>query len=417
MFALVDCNNFYASCERLFRPDLKQVPIVVLSNNDGCVIARSNEAKDLGIKMGEPFFQIKQLVRTHKVHAFSSNYTLYGDLSQRVMSVIEEEWPEVEIYSIDEAFLDLSSLPQSQHTEFCTRLQKKILLCTGIPTSVGIGPSKTLAKAANFIAKKKLKTPVFNITQERLWLSQLDVGDVWGIGHKWAAKLINQGINTAADLASVNPHFMKKNFNVVMMRTIMELKGTPCSGLEEAEAKQSIMSSKSFGQMQTQFGALANAVSSHAARGCEKARAQDLVAGRVYVFVRSNVFREDLKQYAKCMEYRLVNPTADTRIITHLAKRCLRKLFKPGIYYKKVGVMLEDLRPNNPRQHDIFNPLSDQELEHSDRLMTVFDKINARFGSHTMRLAAEGYGTTWKMRAELCSPCYTTRWSELPVVR
>jgi DNA polymerase V len=417
VFALIDCNNFYASCERLFRPDLKQVPIVVLSNNDGCVIARSNEAKDLGIKMGEPFFQIKHLVKKHQVQAFSSNYTLYGDLSQRVMTVIEQEWPEVEVYSIDEAFLDLSTLPIHRHTEFCTYLQQKILRCTGIPTSIGIGPTKTLAKVANFVAKRKLKTPVFNVTHERHWLSLIDVGDVWGIGFKWAAKLISQGIRTAADLAAVNPHLMKKNYNVVMMRTIMELKGTPCAGLEEAEAKQSIMSSKSFGQMQTQFSALAHAVSSHAARACEKARVQDLVVGRVYVFVRSNVFREDLKQYAKSMEYRLVNPTADTRIITHVAKRCLKKLFKAGIYYKKVGVMLEDLRPNNPRQQDLFNPISDEELTHSDRLMSVFDKINERFGSHTVRLAAEGYSTTWKMRAELRSPCYTTRWTELPVVR
>ena len=416
MFALIDCNNFYASCERLFRPDLRHTQIVVLSNNDGCVIARSNEAKELGIKMGEPFFQIKALIKKHHIEAFSSNYTLYGDLSQRVMTTIEQSWPDVEIYSIDEAFLDISSLPKKDHDFFCLQLQQKILRCTGIPTSIGIGPSKTLAKAANFIAKRKLKTPVFNISEERCWLAQIEVGDIWGIGRQWAAKLIGQGIKTAADLSSLNPHQIKKQYNVVLMRTVMELKGIPCSGLEDAQAKQSIMSSKSFGQMQTGFSDLAQAISSHAARACEKARHQGLVAKRVYVFVRSNPFREDLKQYVKSIEYRMVNPSNDTRIITQVAKRCLKKLYKNGIYYKKVGVMLEDLIPSNPRQHDMFNPISEETVKQSEQLMSVFDKINARFGRHSVRLAAEGYSEMWKMRSEMRSPCYTTRWSELPIV-
>lgn len=417
MFALIDCNNFYASCERLFRPDLRTKPIVVLSNNDGCVIARSNEAKALGIQMGEPFFQIKSLVKKHKIEAFSSNYTLYGDLSQRVMRVIEESWAEVEIYSIDEAFLDLTTLPESMHTEFCSALQRKILRFTGIPTSIGIGPSKTLAKAANFIAKKKLKTPVFNITHEQQWLAQIEVGDVWGVGRQWARKLIKQGIHTAADLSALNPHQIRQNYNVVMMRLVMELKGISCIGLEEVNAKQSIMSSKSFGQMHTQFDVLAQAISSHVARACEKARSQNLVAGRVSVFVRSNPYREDLKQYMNSMEYKLINPTNDTRIITQVAKRCLKKLFKEGIFYKKVGVMLEELRPNQFQQNDIFNPVSNEERTQSVKLMSVVDQINARFGSYSVRLAAEGYSNVWAMRSEMRSPCYTTRWSELPVVR
>ena len=416
MFALIDCNNFYASCERLFRPDLRHTPIVVLSNNDGCVIARSNEAKALGIQMGVPFFQIKSLIKNHHVAVFSSNYTLYGDLSQRVMRVIEETWAEVEIYSIDEAFLDLSSLAAHEHDAFCLQLQQKILRYTGIPTSIGIGSTKTLAKAANFLAKKKLKIPVFNLSQTNFWLAHIDVADVWGIGRQWTVKLKQQGIQTAFDLSQLNPHQIKRQYNIVLMRTVMELQGIRCHGIEETKPKQSIMSSKSFGQMQTQLSDLLQAVSCHAARACEKARAQNLLATNVHVFLRSNPFRQDLKQYVNSIEYRLVNPTHDTRSITQVAMRSLTKLFKTGIYYKKVGVMLGELIPKNPTQPDMFNPITEQDAQKSEQLMLVFDKINARFGSHTVRLAAEGYHQAWKMRSELRSPGYTTRWSELPIV-
>ncbi len=249
MYALIDCNNFYASCERLFRPDLADKPIIILSNNDGCVIARSNEAKALGFKMGDPYFQVRGLCKQHQVHVFSSNYTLYGDLSHRVMTVILESWTDVEVYSIDEAFIDLSTLATNLHDSFCEHLQKTILKVTGIPTSIGIGPTKTLAKIANHICKKELKIPVFNVTNQREWLKKIAVGDVWGIGRQWNKKLVNQGIYTANDLAQMNTHLLKKQFNVVMMRTAMELQGIACAGLEEEEPKQSIMSSKSFGEM------------------------------------------------------------------------------------------------------------------------------------------------------------------------
>lgn len=417
MFALIDCNNFYASCERLFRPDLRAKPIVVLSNNDGCVIARSNEAKALGIAMGEPFFKIKAMSRQHGIHVFSSNYTLYGDLSQRVMSVIEASWPEVEIYSIDEAFLDLSTMPQSMLDSFAIELQKSILKSTGIPTSIGIGPTKTLAKIANHICKKELKIPVFNVSDQRHWLGKISVGDVWGVGRQWQKKLMDKGIYTALDLSQLNPHLIKKQYNVILMRTVMELQGIPCGGLEETQAKQSIMSSKSFGEMQSEFSSLAQAVSSHCARACEKARKQNLLAQRLYVFVRSNPFRQDLEQYSKSIECRLVNPTDDTRIITKVAKLCLKKLYKPGIQYKKIGVMLEDLIDKSAIQLDLFHQPSDETLIKKDQLMSVFDTINNRFGSQTIKLAAEGYCKPWAMRSQMRSPCYTTRWSELPVVR
>jgi DNA polymerase V len=416
MFALIDCNNFYASCERLFRPDLQYQPIVVLSNNDGCVIARSNESKALGIAMGEPFFKIKALCKQHKIHAFSSNYTLYGDISHRVMLTIEDEWPHVEIYSIDEAFLDLSTLSESQLESFCTQLQKRVLKVTGIPTSIGIGKTKTLAKAANFLCKKVLNTPVFYLNNQDL-LQKISVGDVWGIGRQWAKKLTNQGINTAYDLAQTNAHLLKRQYNVVLMRTAMELSGIPCATLEATEPKQSIMSSKSFGEMQNTFPAVAQSVSSHCARAVEKLRAQNLVAQRMYVFVHTNRFREDLAQHFQSMEVKLINPTDDLRVITKMAKRCLRRIFKNGFYYKKAGVCLEDLIPKDPRQMDMFHQPSDEMLEKTEQLMSVFDKINQKFGRHTMRLAAEGYSKPWAMRSELKSPAYTTRWSDLPQVR
>ncbi|MCL9685725.1 Y-family DNA polymerase [Legionella maioricensis] len=417
MYALIDCNNFYASCERLFRPDLRDKPIVVLSNNDGCVIARSNESKALGIAMGEPFFKIKALCKQHKVFVFSSNYTLYGDLSHRVMTTIEEAWPHCEIYSIDEAFLDLSTMPVNQHDAFCIALQKKILKETGIPTSVGIGQTKTLAKIANHCCKKIFKTPVFNVSSQReAILKQIPVGDVWGVGRQWSKKLMNRGIQTAFDLASVNVHQLKKQFNVVMMRTAMELQGIPCGGLEEAQPKQSIMSSKSFGQMQTQYSSVAQSLSSHCARAVEKLRQQHLVAQRMYVFVHTNRFREDLAQHFQSIEVGFINPTDDLRIITKFAKKCLRRIFRPGYHYKKAGVCLEDLIPKDPRQLDMFHQPSDESLEKTEQLMFIFDKINQKFGRSTIRLAAEGYSKPWAMRAELKSPAYTTRWADLPIV-
>jgi DNA polymerase V len=415
MFALIDCNNFYASCERLFRPDLREKAVIILSNNDGCIIARSNEAKDLGIAMGEPYFKIKALCKQHQVVVFSSNYTLYGDLSHRVMSTIEQAWPHIEIYSIDEAFLDLTTLPEALRESFCLDLQKKILKETGIPTSIGIGQTKTLAKIANFLCKKVLKIPVFDVsTQREHWLKQIAVGDVWGIGRQWSKKLINRGINTAYDLSATNAHMIKKQFNVVMMRTAMELQGIPCGGLEDAAPKQSIMSSKSFGEMQTQFSSVSQSLSSHCARAVEKLRQQKLVAQRIYVFVHTNRFREDLAQHFQSIEVNFINPTDDLRIITKFAKKCLRQIFKSGYYYKKAGVCLEDLIPKDPRQLDMFHQPSDETLEKTEQLMSLFDSINKKFGRQTIRLAAEGYSKPWAMRAQLKSPAYTTRWSDLP---
>ncbi len=416
MFALVDCNNFYASCERLFRPDLRNEPIVVLSNNDGCVIARSNEAKALGIAMGVPHFKIKALCKQHHVRVFSSNYTLYGDLSQRVMNVIEENWPHVEIYSIDEAFLDLSSLDQSYHDVFCKDLQQTILRHTGIPTSIGIGLTKTLAKLANHIAKKELVIPVFNLREPQNWLQRIDVGEVWGVGRAWHKKLLQHGINTAQDLAVADPVAIKNQFNVMLQRTHLELNGIPCAKLAVEEPQKNIISSRSFGIMQTEYKHLAQAISSHCARACEKLRNQHLLAQHLSVSVYANRFRYDQPQYYNTIDFRLVHPTDDIRYLTQCAKFCLQKIYRTAIQYKKVGIQLGDLTPRHHLQMDLFNQPSSNAQQRTEQFMNIIDSINCKFGSSTIRLAAEGYNKPWSSIAQLKSPSYTTQWSELPVV-
>lgn len=417
MFALVDCNNFYASCERLFRPALRNKPVLVLSNNDGCVIARSNEAKALGIKMGVPYFQIKAFCKQHQIHVFSSNYSFYGDMSRRVMFVIEEHWPEVEIYSIDEAFLDLKTLPKSEQNNFCVSLQRTILRYTGMPVSIGIGATKTLAKLANHVAKKELKVPVFNIDEQRFWLTKIAVGDVWGVGRKWDKKLMQSGIYTASDLATIDLSGKKNQFNVTLRRTVMELQGTSCSGLAEPEFRKSIVSSRSFGSMQTEYLFVSQAISSHCARAWEKLRQQGLVASHLSIMIQTNRFRPDLPQYQQSIGYKLVSPTDDLRYLTRCARFCLSKIFRSGFHYQKVGVYLGDLVDKRYMQLDLFNQSSEEELQHTEQLMSVFDAINKKYGRHTLRLAAEGHVKPWAMRIQMRSPSYTTEWSELPIVR
>lgn len=418
MYALVDCNNFYASCERLFRPDLRNKPIVVLSNNDGCIIARSNEAKALGIAMGVPYFTIKALCKQHQVHVFSSNFSLYGDLSQRVMSVIKNAWPNVEQYSIDEAFLNLRTMPENVHDTFCAHLQRQILTHTGIPTSIGIGPTKTLAKIANHLCKKDLKIPVFNISQQREWLTYVGVGDVWGVGKQWHKKLLTYGISTAADLAALHPRELKQQFNVALLRTAMELQGIACCTNDATTPRQSILSSKSFDTMQTEFNPLAQAISSHAARAYDKLREQHLLVKHITVFVRTNRFRHDLPQYNNKTLCKLIHPTDDLRLITRIAKQCLMTLYQPNFAYKKVGICFEALIHNNHQQFDFFNQPTDESLQKKNQLMTVFDGINHKFGRHTIKLAAEGcHNQPWIMRTDMRSPRYTTQWLELPVIK
>jgi len=417
MFALIDCNNFFVSCERLFRPDLSKKPVVVLSNNDGCVISRSNEAKALGIAMGAPYFKVKGLCKQYGVQAFSSNFTLYGDLSYRVMCIIEESWAHMEIYSIDEAFLDLGSLtPASRHV-FCDNLHQRILKETGIPVSIGLGKTKTLAKIANHIAKKLLNTHIFDMTNQEVWLNKIAVNDVWGVGRRWSKKLLQKGIHTAADLAKTNPKFIKDNFNIVLMHTAVELSGTACSNLEYREKKQSITSSRSFGVLQTEYRYLAEAISAHCAYVYQKLRQQQQATQHLTVFVQSNRFRNDLPQYANAIDFRLIHATDDLCYLTRAAKFCLRKIFKAGVHYQKVGVLISDFKDKNIQQMDLFNQPGDDELAKTERVMSCLDEINRKFGRHTLHLAAEGCGKPWAMKQLLKSPNYTTQWGELPVVR
>ncbi|OCH99382.1 DNA polymerase V, subunit C [Legionella jamestowniensis] len=416
MYAIIDCNNFYASCERLFRPDLVEKPIVVLSNNDGCVVARSKEAKVLGIPMAVPFFQVKALCKQHKVHIFSSNYALYGDLSQRVMRVIEENWPDMEIYSIDEAFLDLKTLAFEKLDRFCVDLQKKILKNTGIPTSIGIGRTKTLAKVANCIAKKNLSTPVFNITgQEAIWLPRIGVNEIWGIGRQWGRKLIGLGVTNAYELATMNQQLLKNKFSVVLQCTALELTGKACLELEVPQPKQSIMSSCSFGQLQSEYHALAEAISHHCNIAWAKMRKQGLATQHLSVFIRSNPFHQHLPQYANVIGFRLINPTDDIRYLIQAAKFCLKQIYKEGISYYKCGVLLSDLTDKHCRQMDIFNQPSEEALLQSEKIMKTIESINKKYGTHTIRLAAEGLQKSWSMKRGYKTPSYTTRWSELPL--
>jgi DNA polymerase V len=418
MFALIDCNNFYASCERLFRPDLRAKPIIVLSSGDGCVIARSNEAKALDIKMGEPYFKIQSLCHKHKVQVFSSNFTLYRDLSQRIMSIIEEAWEDVEIYSIDEAFLDLSNMNICLQEAFCLDLHKKILKCTGIPVSIGLGASKTLAKISNHIAKKELKTPVFNVTHQLDWLKKIDIGDVWGIGRQWRKKLMNQGIYNAYDLTQTDVQLLKQQYNVMIMRTAMELKGISCLQIHEAAApKKTILSSRSFNGMQTELAMLSQAISMHCHNLYEKLRTQKSLAGSITVFLRTNRFRQDLAQYAQSASIKLIIPTDDVRLLTHHAKQCLQAIYKPGYAYKKVGVYVTELTDNSRYQGDLFTFVCEKKAKQTKAFLTVLDTINQRFGKQTLHLGALGFNKKWDVKFHAKSPAYTTRWSELLKVR
>lgn len=417
MFALIDCNNFYASCERLFRPDLANRPIVVLSNNDGCVIARSQEAKALGIAMGEPFFKIRAVCKSEQVAVFSSNFKLYGDISRRIMAFIEEQWPNAEVYSIDEAFLNLQGLSLESALSFAEDLAKRIRQAIGIPVSIGIGPSKTLAKTANYLAKKHQQRAVFALLPEnKAWLTRTPVEEIWGIGRDWGKKLRHAGIADAYALAQTDTAFLRKRFNVIMLRTALELRGIVCRGLEDNQPRQSIISSKSFGKAQTEQNYLEQAISNHARRAWEKLRQQGSCVRLISVYARTNRFREDLPQYRNQITVQLSNPSDDLRRITEAAKQGLQKIFKPGFYYTKVGIRLLDLCPQDAITKDLFESPSQEACQKKDALMQAIERVQERYGRGSLRLAAEGYVQPWAMKSEQKSPNYTTSWQELPIV-
>lgn len=414
MIALVDCNNFYASCERLFQPQLIGKPVVVLSNNDGCVIARSNEAKALGIRMGVPAFQIKELIAAKQVSVFSSNYALYGDISSRVMQILQTAAPEVEIYSIDEAFMHLQEILEKEILAFCVDLRNKIRKWTGIPVSIGVAPTKTLAKVANKYAKKLSSTTGVFILNDRNSIAQIlkevAIGDIWGMGGATSKKLNKIGVYTAADFLALPLPYVRKQFTVTGERTWRELQGEACIELEMVTpVKKNICTSRSFGTMLHDYDTIAEAVANHTASCSAKLRAQNSVAGVVQVFIHTNGFRKDLGQYGSNICMQLPQPSNDAGVLIHTALLGLKKIFVNGYSYKKAGIIVSELSAANAVQGNLFEMVNPRKKE----VGLVLDSLNARFGKQKLRIAAQGFGKTWHLKQEKRSPCYTTRWDNL----
>ncbi|SNT41535.1 MULTISPECIES: Y-family DNA polymerase [unclassified Pseudomonas] len=418
VFALIDCNSFYASCERVFRPDLAKTPIVVLSNNDGCVIARSYDAKPF-VKMGEPYFQVKDKLRRHGIKAFSSNYGLYGDMSERVMTLIESMVPATEIYSIDECFADLSGI-QGNLTQFGRKVRSRIFRCTGIPVGVGIAGTKTLAKLANHTAKRlQAQTGgVVDITDpfKRDWvLRNTGVGEVWGIGRRMTAHLEAMGIRTAMDLVKADAWTLRQKFSVTVEKTARELGSTPCLELDEADPpKQEICCSRMFGKRLTELVLIKQAVATYVARAAEKLRTQGSVCKRIRVSIRTGMFNPDEAHHAQGVLVELPYPTSDTLLMTRFATDAVSKIYRPGFRYSKAEVLLMELRQPGEFSEDLFalkQPVA------CGRLMQVMDDINDRWGRGTMRVARVPVAPDWGMRREMMSQSYTTRIDQLWTVK
>jgi DNA polymerase V len=415
--ALVDCNNFYVSCERLFRPDLKTTPVVVLSNNDGCVVSRSNEAKAIGIKMGQPWFECKELAEAHGVLALSSNYALYADLSNRVMNILSGYSPMTEVYSIDECFVDLTGMPKLRDTSY--QIRERVFQWTGIPVCVGIGPTKTLAKLANHIAKKHPRSKgVFNYNdlteaQQTRLLSQISVDEVWGIGFRLSKRLAVHHIHTVQDLRAAHTPTLRAEFGVVVEKTQRELQGIACVDLQDhVPDKQQILSSRSFGKPVTELAVLQDALSVFSATASEKLRAQNSHAALIQVYLRTNWFREDQKQYCPSMTVPLPMPTNDSLVINRWVQHIAELLWRDGYKYKKAGIMLGDISPVGVVQADLLEPATTSDT----KLMRAIDGLNSRFGRGTIKVSSGGLRTEWGMRQERKSPSYTTDWNAVPSV-
>lgn len=427
LFALVDVNNFYVSCERVFQPKLEQVPMVVLSNNDGCAVARSAEVKALGVKMGTPWFQMQDLVKQHGITAYSSNYTLYGDMSNRVVQVLRGFTPHLEIYSIDESFLQIETvLKQYPNTiELGQSIKQKVKATTGLPVCVGIGTSKTLAKFANYLAKKHPQfsgvcdVNAMNKQELYQWMSETEVDEVWGIGRRIAKKLKAQNIQSVFDLLQTSPQAMRQQFGVVMERLCYELRGVSCLKLEEvAPAKQQIIASRSFGKLVTSQAELAQSVATHAARAAEKLRSQNSVTGALTVFIQTNPFKQNEPQHHQSITIPLADATDNTLTLTNAALVGLRQIYQPHFRYKKAGVILNLISDKPTIQQSLFEDV--QSKGKSASLMKAVDAINTRFGNAVIRSAAAGTNDTkqaWQMRSSNRSPNYTTNWDELPIAR
>ncbi len=420
MFALIDCNSFYASCEKIFRPDLKHRPIVVLSNNDGCVIARSPEAKKMGISMTQPWYQVKDQYLSKGGVVFSSNYEFYADISNRVMNVLSDLCPEIDIYSIDEAFLDLRTFRKNiDLVNFAYDCKKRIKDWIGVPVSIGIAPTKTLAKLANKVAKDDPRFDGVVILSEprviRHFLKSMPIEKIWGIGRKLTAKLENIDIRTAYDLSQADSRLIGDNFNVVLERTVRELKGQSCITLHDfMEPKKQIMVSRSFGKSIRSKSILSEAISFHASRAAEKLRYEKQKCRLITAFIRSNRFNTRVRQIYAAKSFELVHPTDDTRIIIKNANRILDQIFADGYQYAKAGVLLSDFTNRYGYQMSLFDKKRDEKM--ASKLMQTVDYINlmeiAKIG-----FGNQGYRNTWRMKREIKSKRYTTKIEEIPTTK
>ena len=416
MFALVDVNSFYASCEMVFRPDLRGRPVVVLSNNDGCVIARNHEAKLLEIPMGAPYFKMKSQFERHQVAVFSSNYALYGDMSQRVMTLLEELSPAVYQYSIDEAFVNLSGIHRTEELEaFGRHVRSTLLQCTGLTVGVGIGPTKTLAKLANYAAKRWPKFEgVVDLSlqaRQRKLLAKVAVGEIWGVGRRMAKKLNDMGITTALELAEMPASLIRKHFSVVMERTVRELRGESCLEPEEyMPTKQQIISSRSFSQKVSEYGPMREAICSHAVRAAERLRAQHQYCRYVSVFLKTSPFAGNDVYYGNDAGTEIHIPTQDSRDIVAAAVKCLETIWREGHRYQKCGVMLGDFFSRGVAQLGLFDDYRPR--ANSEQLMEVLDFVN-RHEKGRLWFAGQGITRSWEMKRHRLSPAYTTRFSDL----
>ena len=444
MFALVDANNMYVSCERVFQPHLVGRPVVVLSSNDGACISRSNEAKDLGVKMAQPWFQVRHLERSAaRLVAVSANFELYGDMSSRMMAVEARFAPRQEVYSIDESFLDFEGV-RGDLVGIGRELRATVLRETGLPTSVGFGSTKTLAKLANHVAKTADRKPgsypgllakVCNfgvMTEAELVqvLAVTDVGSVWGVGRRIGAKLNDAGVRTVLDLVQCDTATIRKQFSVVLERTVLELRGTSCLDMDDAPtAKQQILVSRSFGKRVTAVAGIVEAVSEFASRAAERLRQQDGAAGAVGVFFTTSPFRQNDRQHSPSVTVPLVRPTADSRLLVGAAVDAVHRLFRPGFNYAKAGVMLMDLQPTGQQQGelDLLSAAEEPQGRPHERdrsaLMEAMDDLNRRFGRGSVQIGSASFASngaedrSWSTKQERRSPRYTTRWDEMPTVR
>lgn len=420
VIALIDCNNFYVSCERVFNPRLANQPVVVLSNNDGCAVSRSNEAKALGVKMGAPWFKLKDLARQQGLVACSSNYALYADMSNRVMSVLAQYSPCQEVYSIDECFLDLTGIPCRDLERYGQDIRERVRQWTGLPVCVGLASTKTLAKLANHIAKKN---PQFAgvcdlnaLTPGECdnWFSMLGVGDVWGVGSRLTPKLAKLGICSVLELKRADPARLRSHFSVMMEKTNRELNGRVCIEMEEiSPPKKQIMSSRSFGVPVTDLQSLEESVALYVSRAAEKLRRQKSCAGSLQVSIRTSPFNPAVPYYGNSITVSLPTPTDDTMQLAKVALGGLARIYRAGFRYQKAGVMLSELVPVSAVQPELF---AGRVEGRSQVLMGVLDGINRKLGRGTLHSAREGFTQPWKMKQDHKSPAYTTRWEELPEV-